>query len=189
MEEIQSIYTYIESFEQFITKKSAIYEDNAIVYLLLNGNKVYVNTCIPKSINKHKKAFIINKVEITVKEIKTCNLLCFDCLLLNGEFYYFVTLPQGFIMKLINTIKSSMFKSNPKKEIQRITLYFTVIQTQYNVFSGEKKNLHIKSDYKMYAEILKPKMKKIGFLLKSKSYQILDFINRYKLLISLFPKT
>jgi hypothetical protein len=184
MEEIQSICTYIETFEQFITKKSAIYEDNAIVYLLLNGNKVYVNTCNPKLINKHKKAFIINKVEISVKEIKTCNLLCFDCLLLNGEFYYFVTLPQGFVMKLINTINKV-----GKKEIQRITLYFTVIQTQYNVFSGEKKNLHIKSDYKMYAEILKPKMKKIGFLLKSKSYQILDFINRYKLLNSLFPKT
>ncbi len=184
MEEIQSICTYIESFEQYITKKSAIYEDNAILYLLLNGNKVYVNTCKPKLINKHKKAFNINKVEITVKEIKTCNLLCFDCLLLNGEFYYFVTLPQGFVMKLINTINQV-----GKKEIQRIILYFTVIQTQYNVFSGEKKNLHIKSDYKMYAEILKPKLKKIGFLLKSKSYQILDFINRYKLLISLFPKT
>jgi ABC-type uncharacterized transport system permease subunit len=184
MEEIQSICTYIESFEQFITKKSAIYEDNAIVYLLLNGNKVYVNTCKPLSISKHKKTFNVNKVEIKVKEIETCNLVCFDCLLLNGEFYYFVSLPQGFVMKLINTIRKA-----GKKEIERITLYFTVTQTQYNVFSGEKKNLHIKSDYTMYAEVLKPKMKKIGVLLKSRSYQILDFINRYKILNSLFPKT
>ena len=184
MEEIQSICTYIESFKHYIAQKSTVYEDNAVVYSLLNGNKIYTNTCKPQSINKHKKAFHVNRVEITVKEIEVCNLVCFDCLLMNGEFYYFVTLPPGFVMKLINTIGKI-----GKKEIERIILNFTVIQTQYNVFSGENKRLHIKSDYIMYAEILKPKMKKIGVLLKSRSYNILDFINRYKLLISLFPKT
>ena len=184
MEEIQSVCTYIESFEHFIAKKIEIYEDNAIIYSLLNEKTIYVNTCKPSSKIKHKKTFNVNTVEITVKEIETCNLLAFDCLLLNGEFYYFVTLPSRFVMKLINTIGKM-----GKKEIKRITLNFTVIQTQYNVFSGENKHLHIKSDYIMYAEILKPKIKKIGILLKTNSYDILDFINRYNLLNSFFPNT
>ena len=184
MEEIQSVCSYIENFEHFIAKKSEIQKDDAVIYSLINQNKIYVNTCTPLSKRKHRKTYNVNKVEITVKEIEFCNLVCFDCLLFNGEFYYFSIFPVGFILKLINTISK-----RGKKEIKRISLNFTVVQTQYNVFSGENKHLHIKSDYSMYAEALKPKIKKMGFLVKSRSYEILDFINRYKLIISIFPKT